>query len=107
MYFRPMSNAVAGFLIFKLFTNLVPTVLMFIVIYSFPNWSGKVKRIEIHENDITISSMNSVEEDDADIDVINKTNTNCVYGLSEKSNRRSAAVTDVNRSKDGLLNRDR
>lgn len=62
-----MTNWVAVYLCFKTLTNLIPTIILFYVIYYIPNQSGKIKRIQIRGDDITITNSNSLVSNDSDI----------------------------------------
>ena len=54
-------------------SNLIPTVMLFYVIYFVPNQSGKIKKLEIRNKDIKLSSSDSItSENDADIANIKK-----------------------------------
>ena len=73
MFLMPLNNWIAFFLFIKMISNLIPTVMLFYVIYFVPNQSGKIKKLEIRNKDIKLSSSDSItSENDADIANIKK-----------------------------------
>lgn len=83
-----MSNWVAFFLFFKLLTNLIPTVILFYVIYYIPNKSGKIKKIEIHTEKITLSSSDHLENEE-DFAKLKEDDNICLYDDIDKIKSRT------------------
>ena len=88
MFLMPLNNWIALFLFIKMVSNLIPTVMLFYVIYFVPNQSGKIKRLEIRNEIIKLSSSESiVSENDADMVNIKKYNEDAgfLYNQDERN----------------------
>ena len=95
MFMMPLNNWIALFLFVKMIANLIPTVMLFYVIYFVPSQSGKIKKFEIRNEIIKLSSSNSIcSENDADIVNIKKYNEDAGFLYNQNERDKSPTLMD-------------